>query len=175
MMGESGEDGLSLLVGTISFLLDDIDRDLHCRNLSPVLKPVCGIPILWPAHAWPIVRSDSVPMVGDRSLQDVDGARSVFVVVNRAKTAAVAQHGPACQAGWRFGAASAMTGTVGAAASGLFSSAAVVAAMPDGLSTCGSTRQQQGFLGRLLALAAQFHGISGVKTAIALQVKDLDC
>src|SRR5512141_3011947 len=71
--------GLSLL------LPDDIDRDLHCRNRTFVLKPVCGIPILGPAHSWPIVRSDSISMVSDRSLQYVDHARPVFMVVDRAE------------------------------------------------------------------------------------------
>src|SRR4029453_9617416 len=73
--------GLSLL------LPDDIDRYLHRRNRSSVLKPVCGVPILGPAHSRPIVRSDSIPMVSDRSLQYVDDAWSVFMVVNRAEGA----------------------------------------------------------------------------------------
>src|SRR5512132_973352 len=73
--------GLSLL------LPDYIDRDLHCRNRSSVLKPVCGVPILGPAHSRPIVRSDSISMVSDRSLQYVDGAWSVFMVVNGAEDA----------------------------------------------------------------------------------------
>ena len=73
--------GLSLL------LPDYIDRDLHCRNSSSVLKPVCGVPILGPAHSRPIFRSDSISMVSDRSLQYVDGAWSVFMVVNRAEDA----------------------------------------------------------------------------------------
>jgi hypothetical protein len=67
-----------------------------------------------------------------------------------------------------------MVGTVGAAASGLFSSVAVVTAMSDGLPTCGSTRQQQGIRSSLLALASQFHGIRCLETAIALQVEDPD-
>src|SRR5512144_2509729 len=73
--------GLSLL------LPDYIDRDLHCRNCSSVLKPVCGVPILGPAHSRPIVRSDSISMVSDGYLQYVDGAWSVFMVVNRAEDA----------------------------------------------------------------------------------------
>jgi hypothetical protein len=73
--------GLSLL------LPDYIDRDLHRRNRSSVLKPVCGVPILGPAHSRPIVRSDSISMVGDRSLQYEDDAWSVFMVVNRAEDA----------------------------------------------------------------------------------------
>src|SRR5665647_2291411 len=73
--------GLSLL------LPDNIDRDLHCRNRSSVLKPVCGVPILGPAHSLPIIHSDSISMVSDRSLQYVDGAWSVFMVVNRAEDA----------------------------------------------------------------------------------------
>src|SRR5512136_2990753 len=73
--------GLSLL------LPDYIDRDLDGRNRSSVLKPVCGVPILGPAHSRPIVRSDSTSMVSDRSLQYVDGAWSAFVVVNRAEDA----------------------------------------------------------------------------------------
>src|SRR5512147_2157130 len=73
--------GLSLL------LPDYIYRDLHRRNRSSVLKPVCGVPILGPAHSRPIVRSDSISMVSDRSLQYVDGAWSVFMVVDRAEDA----------------------------------------------------------------------------------------
>ena len=72
--------GLSLL------LPDYIDRDLQRRNRSSVLKPVCGVPILGPAHSRPIVRSDSISMVSDRSLQYIDDAWSAFMVVNRAKT-----------------------------------------------------------------------------------------
>src|SRR5512147_644947 len=67
---------------------DYVDRDLHCRNRSSVLKPVCGVPVLRPTYSRPIVGSDSISMVGDRSLQYVDGARSVYVVVNRAEHAA---------------------------------------------------------------------------------------
>src|SRR5574339_621801 len=73
--------GLGLL------LSDDIDRDLHRRNRSSVLKPVCGVPILGPAHSRPIVRSNSVSMVSDGSLKYVDGAWSAFVVVNGAEDA----------------------------------------------------------------------------------------
>src|SRR5437868_5723061 len=73
--------------GPSLLLPDDIDRDLHCRNRSSVLKPVCGVSILRPAHSRPIVRSDLISMVSDRSLQYVDGAWSVFVVVNRAEDA----------------------------------------------------------------------------------------
>src|SRR5450759_4974905 len=74
--------------GTFSSLLpDDIDRDLHRRNRSPVLEPVGRVPILRPADSHPIVRGDPVPMVSDRSLQDVDGARSALVVVNRSEDA----------------------------------------------------------------------------------------
>src|SRR5664280_1318752 len=70
--------GLSLL------LPEYIDRDLQRRNRSSVLKPVCGVPILGPAHSRPIVRCDSISMVSDRSLQYVNGAWSVYMVVNRA-------------------------------------------------------------------------------------------
>src|SRR6185369_2854409 len=73
--------------GLSSLWPDYIDRDLHRRNRSSVLKPVCGVPILGPAHSWPIVGSASISMVSDRSLQYVDGAGSVFMVVNRAKDA----------------------------------------------------------------------------------------
>src|SRR5689334_17559848 len=73
--------GLSLL------LPHYIDRDLHRRNRSSVLKPVCGVPVLGPAHSRPIVRSDSTSMVSNRALQYVDGAWSVLMVVNRAKDA----------------------------------------------------------------------------------------
>jgi hypothetical protein len=48
---------------------------------------VCGVPILGPAHSRSIVRSDSISMVRDRSLQYVDGAWSAFMVVNRAEDA----------------------------------------------------------------------------------------
>src|SRR2546421_3913217 len=68
--------GLNLL------LPDYIDRDLRRRNRSSVLKPVCGVPILGPAYSRPIVRSDSISMVSDRSLQYVDDAWSVSMVVN---------------------------------------------------------------------------------------------
>src|SRR5512141_601351 len=73
--------GLSLL------LPDYIDRDLHRRNRSSVLKPVCGVPILGPTHSRPIGRGYSISMVSDRSLQYVDGTRSLFMVVNRAEDA----------------------------------------------------------------------------------------
>src|SRR5512133_2483271 len=73
--------GLNLL------LPDYIDRNLHGRNRFSVLKPVCGVPILRPTHSRPIVRSDSISMVSDRSLQDVDGAWSAFMVVKRAEDA----------------------------------------------------------------------------------------
>ena len=73
--------GLSLLKA------DYIDRDLYRRNRSSVLKPVCGVPILGPTHSRPIVRSDSSSMVSDRSLQYVDDAWSVVMVVHRAEDA----------------------------------------------------------------------------------------
>ena len=38
-------------------------------------------------HSRPIIRSDSIPMVDDRSLQYVDSAWSVFMVVNWAEDA----------------------------------------------------------------------------------------
>ena len=50
------------------------------RNRSSVLKPVCGVPILGPAHSRPIVRSGPISMVSDRSLQYADDAWSVFMV-----------------------------------------------------------------------------------------------
>jgi len=80
--------------GLSSLLPDYIDRDLHRRNRSSVLKPVCGVPILGPAHSRPIVRSDSISMVSDRSLQYVDGAWSVFMVVNRAEDASRLERSP---------------------------------------------------------------------------------
>src|SRR5512140_2397597 len=64
---------------------DYIDRDLHRRRRSSILKPVCGVPILGPAHSRPIVLSHSISMISDRSLQYIDHARPVFVVVNRAE------------------------------------------------------------------------------------------
>src|SRR5215217_6467960 len=73
--------GRSLLVS------DYVDRDLHRRNGSAVLKPVCGVPVLGPAHSRPVVRSHSISMVSDRSLQYVDDAWSAFLVVHRAEDA----------------------------------------------------------------------------------------
>ena len=72
----------------LSLLPDDVDRDLHRRNRAPVLKPVCRVPVLGPAHSRTILRGGPVSMVRDRSLQDVDDARSALVVVDRAKDAA---------------------------------------------------------------------------------------
>src|SRR5829696_1090434 len=66
---------------------DYIDRDLHRRNRSSVLKPVGGVPILGPAHSRPVVRNDSISVVSDRSLQDVDDPWSVFMVMHRAEDA----------------------------------------------------------------------------------------
>src|SRR5438046_6584890 len=72
----------------VSLVLPDyVDRDLHRRNRSSVLEPVYGVPILGPAHSRPIVRRDSISMIGYRSFQYVDGARSAFVVVKRAEDA----------------------------------------------------------------------------------------
>jgi hypothetical protein len=68
-------------------LSDDIDRDLHRRIRFSVLKPMGGVSILGPAHSRPIVRRDSISMVSDRSLQDVDDAWSVVMVVHRAEDA----------------------------------------------------------------------------------------
>src|ERR1022692_1344469 len=64
---------------------DYIERDFNGQNRSSVLKPVGGVPILGPAHSRPIVRSDSISEVSDRSLQYVDDAWSVHMVVNRAE------------------------------------------------------------------------------------------
>ena len=45
----------------LSLLLPEyIDRDLHGRNRSSVLKPVCDVPIFGPAHSWLIVCSDLI-------------------------------------------------------------------------------------------------------------------
>src|SRR5258708_27996949 len=80
---------------SLSLLLPDyIDRNLHRRNRSSVLKPVCGVPILGPAHSRPIVGSASISMISDRSLQYVDGAWSVFMVVNRATDASRLERHP---------------------------------------------------------------------------------
>src|SRR5271157_2060653 len=73
--------GLSLL------LPEYIDRDLHRRRRSFVLKPVRGVLVLGPARSRPILLSHSISMVSDRSLQYVDHARPVFMVVNRAEDA----------------------------------------------------------------------------------------
>src|SRR5215469_9048846 len=64
---------------------DYVDRDLHRRRRSSVLKPVCGVLILGPAHSRPILRGYSISMISDRSLQYVDHARPVLMVVNRAE------------------------------------------------------------------------------------------
>ncbi len=64
---------------------DDIDRDLHCRNRSSVLKPVSSFLILRPAHSRSIVRSDSIPVVSNRALQDVHDARPALMVVHGAE------------------------------------------------------------------------------------------
>ena len=68
-------------------LPDYIDRNLHRRNRSSVLKPVCSVSVLGPAHSRPIVRSHSISMVSNRSLQYVDDSWSVFVIVKRAEDA----------------------------------------------------------------------------------------
>src|SRR5512135_2503444 len=73
--------------GPTSLLPDYVDRDLHRRNRSSVLEPVQGVPVLGPAHSRPIVRSDSISMISDRSLQYVDSAWPVFVVMNRTEDA----------------------------------------------------------------------------------------
>ena len=81
-----------------SLLLPDyVDRDLRGRNRSSVLKPVCGVPILGPAHSGPIVRSDSISMVSDRSLKYVDGAWSVLMVVNRAEDGTASPRRPSAR------------------------------------------------------------------------------
>src|SRR5690242_10588930 len=67
---------------------DYVDGDLHGRNCSPVLEPVHGIPVLWPAYPRPVVLRDSISVVGDRSLEDIDDAWSVLVVVNRSEHSA---------------------------------------------------------------------------------------
>lgn len=73
--------------GLSSFLPDYIDRNLYRWDSSSVLKPVSGVPVLGPANSRAIVRSDSISMVSDRSLQYVDGAWPVFMVMNRAEDA----------------------------------------------------------------------------------------
>lgn len=75
------------VLGFSSLLSDDVDRDLHRRRHSSVFKPVCGVSVLGPADSRPIVRSHPISMIGDRSLQDVDHARPVYMVVNRAEDA----------------------------------------------------------------------------------------
>ena len=73
--------------GLSSLLPDYVDRNLHGPSRSSVLKPVYGISILGPAYSQPIVRGDSISMVSDRSLEYVDDAWSVFMMVNRAENA----------------------------------------------------------------------------------------
>jgi hypothetical protein len=75
------------LPGFVLLLINYVDRDLHRRDRSPVLEPVCGVPVLGPSHSRTIVRSYSIPMVSDCSLQYVDRAWSAFMVVNRAEDA----------------------------------------------------------------------------------------
>ena len=65
----------------------DIDRDLHGGNRSSVLEPVCGVPVLGPAHSRPIVCRHAVAVVGDRPLENEHGARSVHMAVNRTEDA----------------------------------------------------------------------------------------
>ena len=72
----------------ISGLPDQVNRDLHRRDRSPVLQPVQGIPVLRPAHSRTIIGGNSIAMVRDRPLQDVDNTRSVLVVMQRTKNAA---------------------------------------------------------------------------------------
>jgi hypothetical protein len=64
---------------------DYVDRDLHGRRRSSVLKPVCSVLILGPAHSRPILSNHPISMISDRSLKYVDHARPVFVIVNRAE------------------------------------------------------------------------------------------
>ena len=66
---------------------DNVDRDFDRRFRPPVLEPVDGVPVLGPAHTRPIVRRNPVPMVGDRSLQHLDGSRSALVVMDWAEHA----------------------------------------------------------------------------------------
>ena len=77
--------GLKLRLSLL--LIEYIDRDFHRRCRSPVLKPVCGVLILGPAHSRPILLRHSISMVSYRSLQNVDDARSVYMVMNRADDA----------------------------------------------------------------------------------------
>src|SRR4051812_17262275 len=58
-----------------------MSTEISTAGIVPVLEPVGCVPILRPARSGPIVGSDPVSMVGDRSLQDVDGAGPAFVVV----------------------------------------------------------------------------------------------
>jgi hypothetical protein len=53
---------------------DYVDRDLHGRRRSSVLKPVCSVLILGPAHSRPILSNHPISMVSDRSLKYVDHA-----------------------------------------------------------------------------------------------------
>jgi len=65
-----------------------ISTEISTAGIVPLFSSQCvGVPILGPAHSRPIVRSDSISMVSDRSLQYIDGAWSAFVVVNRAEDA----------------------------------------------------------------------------------------
>lgn len=68
-------------------LPDDIDRNLHGRRRSPIFEPVCGVPVLRPSHARSILRRNTVSAVRDRSLQNINGAWSVYMVVKRTEYA----------------------------------------------------------------------------------------
>ena len=81
-MGAVRKNGLSLSLPV------DVNGDFHRRNRPFVLKPVGGVPILGPADSRAVVRRNSISMVRDRSLQDVDNARPAFMVMERAEDAA---------------------------------------------------------------------------------------
>src|SRR3954463_77711 len=69
-------------------LPDDVDRDLDRRGRPAVLEPMAGVPVFGPADARPVLGEDTVSMVGDRSLQDVDRSGSPDVVVDGSEDAA---------------------------------------------------------------------------------------
>ncbi len=64
-------------------LIEYIHRDFHRSYCSFIFEPVCGILILGPAYSWPIILSYSISMVSYRSLQNVDHAWPVLMVMNR--------------------------------------------------------------------------------------------
>ena len=65
-----------------------MSTEISTPDRPSVLEPVEGVPVLGPTHPRAVVGGDSVSMVGDGSLQHVDGARPALVVVDRTEDTA---------------------------------------------------------------------------------------